>query len=145
MTMGETGDAVGDVDLHRTEHVVAVAGTERTVLAPDASAAAGVGDGVYDVGGLAVTVKDGVPTLAGGASLAGSTLTMDAAFRNAIECGLSVGAASRAASLNPARVIGLADEVGSIEPGKRANLLVLDEALSIVAVIEAGAVVEGAL
>ena len=68
-----------------------------------------------------------------------------AAFRSAIECGLSMGAASRAASLNPARVIGLADDVGSIEPGKRANLLVLDETLSIVAVIEDGAVVEGAL
>src|SRR5262249_6271996 len=57
------------------------AGPARTVLITDAIAAAGVGDGVYDVGGLAVTVTDGVPTLAGGASLAGSTLTMDAAFR----------------------------------------------------------------
>ena len=90
-------------------------------------------------------MADGVARLVHGDSLAGSTLTMDAAFRNAVECGLTVGAASRAASLNPARVIGLADEIGSIAAGKRANLLVLDESLSIVAVVEDGAIVEGAL
>ena len=114
-------------------------------LITDAISATGAGDGRYVLGSMEVDVVDGVARLAQGHSLAGSTLTMDAAFRNAIDAGLAIGAASRAASLNPARVIGLGDEVGSIERGKRANLLVLDEALSVVAVIEDGAVVEGAL
>jgi N-acetylglucosamine-6-phosphate deacetylase len=114
-------------------------------LITDAISATGAGDGRYVLGSMEVEVADGVARLVHGHSLAGSTLTMDAAFRNAIGCGLTVGAASRAASLNPARVIGLADEVGSIAAGKRANLLVLDETLSIVAVVEDGTIVEGAL
>jgi N-acetylglucosamine-6-phosphate deacetylase len=114
-------------------------------LITDAIAATGAGDGRYLLGSMEVEVADGVARLVHGQSLAGSTLTMDAAFRNAIEAGLSVGAASRAASLNPARVIGLDDAIGSIEVGKRANLVVLDESMSVVAVIEDGAVVEGEL
>ena len=125
--------------------VTAAKADDGVALITDAIAATGAGDGRYVLGSMEVDVADGVARLAHGHSLAGSTLTMDAAFRNAAECGLSIGAASRAASLNPARVIGLADEVGSIEPGKRANLLVLDDALSLVAVIEDGVVVEGAL
>jgi N-acetylglucosamine-6-phosphate deacetylase len=118
---------------------------DSVALITDAISATGAGDGRYVLGSMEVEVASGVARLADGHSLAGSTLTMDAAFRNAIECGLSMGASSRAASLNPARVVGLADDVGSIESGKRANLVVLDEALSIVAVIQDGAVVEGAL
>ena len=114
-------------------------------LITDAIAATGAGDGRYLLGSMEVEVADGVARLVHGQSLAGSTLTMDAALRNAIEAGLSVGAASRAASLNPARVIGLDHEIGSIEVGKRANLVVLDESLSVVAVIEDGDVVEGDL
>ena len=81
------------VHLHPTVVRLAArhAGAGRTVLITDAISAAGAGDGVYDVGGLEVTVTDGVPTLAGGGSLAGSTLTMDAAFRNLVHsCGLGV-------------------------------------------------------
>ncbi len=70
---------------------------------------------------------------------------MDAAYRNALRCGLSLGAASRAASLNPARVLGLDAEIGSIEQGKRANLVVLDGDLDVAAVIVDGAVVAGSL
>ena len=90
-------------------------------------AAAGVGDGVYDIGGLEVRVVDGVPTLAGGGSLAGSTLTMDAAFRNAVTgCGLDVVEAVRATSARPAELLGLAGETGRIAEGLAADLVVLD-------------------
>src|SRR5262245_30766069 len=76
------------------------AGASRTVLITDAIAAAAAGDGTYDIGGLEVDVTDGVPTLVGGGgSLAGSTLTMDAAFRNLVKsCGLGVLDAVAAAS-----------------------------------------------
>ena len=106
------------------------AGTGRTVLITDAIAAAGVGDGVYDVGGLEVRVVDGVPTLAGGGSLAGSTLTMDAAFRNAVtSCGLSIVEASQAASTRPAALLGLSDQTGELRAGLAADLVVLDAEL----------------
>ena len=120
------------------------AGLERTVLVTDAIAAAGVGDGVYDVGGLAVTVKDGVPTLAGGASLAGSTLTMDAAFRNLVRgCGLSVQEAVVATSTQPAELLGLSKVTGSIGAGLAADLVIMDDSLRPTAVMRQGEWVEG--
>ncbi|MFD9739418.1 N-acetylglucosamine-6-phosphate deacetylase [Umezawaea sp. NPDC059074] len=120
------------VHLHPTAVRLAArhAGTGRTVLITDAIAAAGVGDGVYDVGGLEVRVVDGVPTLAGGGSLAGSTLTMDAAFRNAVtSCGLSIVEASQAASTRPAALLGLSDQTGELRAGLAADLVVLDAEL----------------
>jgi N-acetylglucosamine-6-phosphate deacetylase len=119
------------------------AGVERTVLITDAIAAAGVGDGVYDVGGLAVTVTDGVPTLAGGASLAGSTLTMDAAFRNLVRgCGLSVREAVAATSTQPAELLGLSKVTGRLAAGLTADLVVLDESLRPTGVMHQGSWVE---
>ena len=115
------------------------------VLITDAMAAAGVGDGRYRLGRLDVDVRDGMATLADGGSLAGSTLTMDAAYRNAVAAGLDEVVASRAASANPARLLGIDDEVGTIEVGKRADLVVLDDAREVVAVIAAGEVVTGSL
>jgi N-acetylglucosamine-6-phosphate deacetylase len=106
------------------------AGLARTVLITDAIAAAGVGDGVYDVGGLEVSVVDGVPTLAGGASLAGSTLTMDAAFRNLVRgCGLSIPAAVAATATRPAALLGLAGITGRLARGFAADLVIMDETL----------------
>ena len=68
-----------------------------------------------------------------------------APIRNAVAAGLDEVAASRAASANPARLLGIDDEVGTIEAGKRADLVVLDEAVDVVAVIAAGEVVSGSL
>ncbi|HEV8557152.1 MAG TPA: N-acetylglucosamine-6-phosphate deacetylase [Actinophytocola sp.] len=119
------------------------AGPTRTVLVTDAIAAAGVGDGVYDVGGLAVTVTDGVPTLAGGASLAGSTLTMDAAFRNLVRgCGLSVREAVAATATQPAELLGLSKTTGSLTAGLTADLVILDDNLKPTAVMHQGAWVD---
>ncbi|GAA3881135.1 N-acetylglucosamine-6-phosphate deacetylase [Saccharothrix violaceirubra] len=118
------------VHLHPTAVRLAArhAGSGRTVLVTDAIAAAGVGDGVYDVGGLEVRVVDGVPTLAGGGSLAGSTLTMDSAFRNAVtSCGLSVEDAVHATATRPAELLGLADATGRLAAGLAADIVVLDE------------------
>jgi N-acetylglucosamine-6-phosphate deacetylase len=106
------------------------AGPARTVLITDAIAAAGVGDGVYDVGGLEVTVVDGVPRIAGGGSLAGSTLTMDAAFRNLVQnCGLTIREAVTASATRPASVLGLTEETGALSVGLAADLVVLDQDL----------------
>lgn len=118
------------VHLHPTVVRLAArhAGVGRTVLITDAISAAGAGDGVYDVGGLEVTVTDGVPTLAGGGSLAGSTLTMDVAFRNFVQnCGLGVLEAVAATSTRPAELLGLGDLTGRIAAGYAADLVLLDE------------------
>jgi N-acetylglucosamine-6-phosphate deacetylase len=115
------------------------AGAARTVLITDAIAAAASGDGTYDIGGLEVDVTDGVPTLAGGGSLAGSTLTMDAAFRNLVSgCGLGVLDAVVAASTRPAELLGLGDVTGRLAPGYAADVVLLDDALRPVSVMRRG-------
>ncbi len=108
-------------------------------LVSDAISAAGVGDGDYALGGQPVRVRDGRARLSSTGSLAGSTLTMDDAVRRAVqESGLSMEAASAAASGTPARVLGMADEVGALSPGLAADLVILDDELQIVEVVFAG-------
>ncbi len=109
------------------------------VLVTDAIEAAGGGDGRFVLGGQEVTVGGGVARLTATDSLAGSTLTMAEAVRRAVtQSGLTVAEASRAASTNPARVLGLDHELGSIAPGRRADLVVLDDDLSVTAVMAGG-------
>ncbi|MFF4411595.1 N-acetylglucosamine-6-phosphate deacetylase [Streptosporangium sp. NPDC001559] len=116
-----------------------VAGPGRTVLITDAMAAAGMGDGVYGLGPMRVEVVDGVARLAGGGSIAGSTLTMDVAFRRAVQqVGLSLPEAVEITSLTPAKVLGLADDLGSISVGKRADLVVLTDDLEVSGVMRHG-------
>ncbi|MCI2419620.1 N-acetylglucosamine-6-phosphate deacetylase [Saccharopolyspora sp. K220] len=114
------------------------AGTGRTVLVTDAISATEAGDGTYELGKLPVTVTDGEPRLADG-SLAGSTLTMDVAFRNLVKtCGLTVPEAVAASATKPAQLLGLGEEIGEIRPGLAADLVVLDEALNLHAVLKNG-------
>lgn len=116
-----------------------IAGPGRTALITDAMAAAGMGDGVYELGAMKVDVVDGVARLAKGGSIAGSTLTMDVAFRRAVrEVGLSLPEASEIASLTPARVLGLAGQLGSVSVGKQADLVVLTEDLEVSGVMRRG-------
>ncbi|GAA1759411.1 N-acetylglucosamine-6-phosphate deacetylase [Nonomuraea bangladeshensis] len=116
-----------------------VAGPGRTVLVTDAMSAAGLGDGDYRLGSMRVRVDDGVARLAEGGSIAGSTLTMDVAFRRAVrELGLSLPDAVQVTSLTPARVLGLAGSIGSIAVGKAADLVVLSPDLEVDAVMKDG-------
>lgn len=116
-------------------------GSERTVLITDAMRAAGMGPGQYDLAGQTVTVADGACRLADG-TLAGSILTMDQALRNFIAAtGHSLAEAWPTASRTPACSIGLGHEVGSLAPGHRADLVVLDSQLDVVATVVGGEVV----
>ncbi|PZD94073.1 N-acetylglucosamine-6-phosphate deacetylase [Paenibacillus sambharensis] len=102
----------------------------KVILITDAISAAGLGDGSYELGGLPLSVKDGVARLQKDGSLAGSTLTMLSAFRFVIEhCGLSPLEASRLASANPALLLGMEEHLGTIASGKSADLVLLNRQL----------------
>jgi len=117
---------------------VAASAADRIVLITDAITAAGSPDGRYRLSGLDVTVRNGQAQLSDGSSLAGSTLTMDLAVRRAVSAGLSLPTAVAAASTHPAGALGLGDQVGAISPGRRADLVWLDDNLNRRAVMTAG-------
>jgi N-acetylglucosamine-6-phosphate deacetylase len=99
-------------------------GPERAVLITDAMSAAGMPDGRYQLGPIEVDVKNGKATA--GESLAGSVLTMDRAVRNVTQfAGWSLRDAVRAATLNPARAVGMAASRGILAPGADADFVVL--------------------
>jgi N-acetylglucosamine-6-phosphate deacetylase len=109
-----------------------------TVLVTDAMAAAAAADGDYRLGRLTVEVRDGVARLAGSGAIAGSTLTMAAAVKYAVQvAGLPLEDVVRAATAAPAHLIGL-DGVGALRPGFRADLVVLDDDLDVQRVLHAG-------
>jgi N-acetylglucosamine-6-phosphate deacetylase len=109
----------------------------RPVFVTDAMAAAGADEGEYKLGGLDVSVSDGQARLADG-TIAGSVLTLSEAVRYAVHtAGVPVEVAVRAATQNPADMIGLADR-GRLAPGHRADLIVLDAALQVTATLQAG-------
>ncbi|MEV6206503.1 N-acetylglucosamine-6-phosphate deacetylase [Kitasatospora sp. NPDC051914] len=122
------------------------AGSGRVALITDAMGAAGMGDGLYPLGPLAVRVEGGVARLVEGGSIAGSTLTLDVAFERSVTVnGLSLGQAVESLSTVPARLLGLADTVGSLETGKNADLVVLDSlTYDLVAVMRRGEWITGA-
>jgi N-acetylglucosamine-6-phosphate deacetylase len=97
----------------------------RVSLISDAVAPAGLGDGEYKVWGETITVRDGRTSNERG-SIAGSVISMRDAVRTVSTLGLAEADIARVASLNPARLIGIDSDCGSIEAGKRADLTALD-------------------
>lgn len=134
------GDGV-HVDAALYRHVATAAGGDRVCLVTDAMAAAGMADGDYRIGPLAVRVTDGVARLAGTETIAGSTATMDRLFRFAAansgpDPDEALLAAVRQSSVNPARALGLPSPI--LEPGTAADLVVLDDTLEVSAVLSRG-------
>ncbi|WP_281690651.1 N-acetylglucosamine-6-phosphate deacetylase [Pseudonocardia thermophila] len=139
-------------------HVLAAAGPDRIAAVTDAMAAAGMPDGDYRLGALRVTVTDRVARVAGpdGASgpIAGSTATTADLFARLVaEARLpraeALAQAVALTATTPARVLGLADEVGALASGLRADVVVLDEGadgwLRVREVLRAGRIVEEVL
>lgn len=112
-------------------------GPGRVALVTDMMSAAGMPPGTYPLGGRAVTADGTTARLADG-TLAGSVLTMDAAVRNIVRWTDATPAeALQMASATPARLLGLADR-GQIAVGARADLVLLDAALTVRATLVAG-------
>ena len=103
-------------------------GDDRVCLISDSMRAAGMPNGVYSLGGQTVYMTDGKATLEDG-TIAGSATCLAECFRRAVGFGVPLASALKAATINPAKTIGLFGELGSITPGKRADVLVLDETL----------------
>jgi N-acetylglucosamine-6-phosphate deacetylase len=101
-------------------------GVERVSMISDSTAAAGQGDGVYKIWGEQITVKDGRTSNNRG-SIAGSVITVLDAVRTMLSLGFSECEMARMASSNPARLLGIDQECGSLAEGKRADLVALDE------------------
>ena len=129
------------VDPALYRHVSRSAGPDRVSLITDAISAAGMSDGTYHLGPLAVDVVDRVARVAGTQTIAGSTATMDHQFRFAVQhSGLdrdeALIAAVRQASINPARALGL--PAAGLDPGGAADLAVLDADLAVTGVLRQG-------
>lgn len=105
-------------------------GKHKMVLITDSMRAGCMKDGVYDLGGQAVFVKDGAARLESG-NLAGSVLTLNKAVYNFFKnTDLTIDEAIHMASLNPATSIGIANCKGSLEIGKDADISIFDEEMN---------------
>ena len=113
---------------------------DRISLISDAIAAVGLGDGEYHIWGEKIVVNDGRTQNAHG-SIAGSVITMLEAVRMMLSLGVSEFEVARMAALNPARLLQIDRDYGSIEEGKRADLVALDETLNVRLTIIGGKIV----
>ena len=107
---------------------------DRALIVSDSMRANGMPEGeAFDLGGQMVTVHQGKALLPDG-TIAGSVTNLHQEIKNLVSFGVPFEQAVKAATLLPARAIGLDGEIGSIAPGKRADLVLLDENLDIAAV-----------
>jgi N-acetylglucosamine-6-phosphate deacetylase len=125
------------LDLGTVSAVFDLVGPDAIALVTDAMAAAGMADGTYDLGPMRVRVTGGVARLADGDAIAGGTGHLLDVVRATVAAGVPLAAAVRAASRTPARVLGR-DDVGALEPGRRADVVVVDAALTPLGVLRAG-------
>ena len=114
-------------------------GEDGTVIVSDSMKAAGSVDGVYDLGGQPVYVRDGKALLEDG-TIAASTSNLYEELKNVISFGVPVKQAIKSVTINPARAIRMDGEIGSIEPGKRADMVAFDKDWNIKLVVSKGVV-----
>jgi len=115
-------------------------GAQGLTLISDAVAAAGLGDGAYQIWGETIRVRQGRTSNAAD-SIAGSVISMLDAVRMMRSLGISDVDVARMGSSNPARLLGIDNQCGSIEEGKRADLIAIDEQGEVVLTIIGGAIV----
>lgn len=106
----------------------------RIVLISDSMRATGLGEGSYDLGGQQVMVQGNQATLSDG-TIAGSVTNLFDCMCKAIEFGIPAEEAVAAATINPARSIGIDGEVGSLTPGKLADIILVDKNWKLVKVL----------
>ncbi len=114
-------------------------GADRIVLISDSMRATGMPDGQYTLGGLDVNVADGRATLVSNGALAGSaTNLMECVKTVVLKMGISLETAVACATMNPAKCLGIYASYGSLTPGKKGNVVLLDKELNLKAVVKDG-------
>ena len=114
---------------------------DKVSLITDAMRAKGIPDGISELGGQVVYVKNGEARLADG-TLAGSVLRMNRAVQNVVtKVGVPFTKAVDFATINPARMLGIDNETGSIAVGKRADFTVINENYDVLYTISGGKVI----
>jgi len=141
---GVTAELIADtVHVHpgAMKVLVRCLGPDRVVLITDAMAAAGLGDGQYELVGHKVLVENGVARQSNG-TIAGSTAVLSTCVRNMVNAvGVSLQDAVKMATMNPAKVARVADRQGQLTPGYAGNLTVLDAGLDVKMTVVGGRVV----
>lgn len=107
---------------------------ERIVLISDSMRGAGMANGTYDLGGQIVTVEGPLATLSDG-TIAGSATNLFDCMRTAITMGIPVTDAIAAATIHPAKSIGIYENVGSLTEGKQADIVITDKDFHLIRVI----------
>ncbi|MCB5293422.1 N-acetylglucosamine-6-phosphate deacetylase [Arthrobacter sp. SO3] len=131
------GDGV-HLDPETVRMVFGLVGADNIALVTDSMAATGLPDGDYELGPSAVVVCGGVTELKSNGALAGGTATLLEVVRRTIGAGVAPADAVKAATLVPARILGLEAEIGSLLPGMRADVVAVDPDFGLVAVLRAG-------
>ena len=140
---GVSCDFIADgihLDPHMLRLLVKLKTADRLTLISDAIAAAGQGDRDFQIWGETISVKNGRTSNSQG-SIAGSVITMLDAMRLMSSLGVSEVDLARMASTNPARLLGLDRDYGTIEEGKRADLVGLDRNGQVALTMVDGAIV----
>lgn len=126
--------------------VFAMFGKDRVILISDSLRATGMGDGEYPFGGQMIEVHGNRATILGHPeTLAGSVSDLMRCVVSAASFGIPLKDAVTAASVNPAKALGVYDRLGSLDIGKDANLAILNPDLSLKAVVFHGIIVSGSL
>lgn len=116
-------------------------GADHVILITDAVRGAGLPDGEYSIDERTVAIKDGIVRLPDG-TLAGSTLTMERGLRNFLAAtGEPLANVWQTSSLNAARAIGVSARKGSLEPGKDADLVLVDNEINVEMTVAEGRIV----
>ena len=108
------------------------------IMISDSMRGCGLGDGIYTLGDLDIEVKNHRATLKGTNNPAGSVSSLYDNIKATHNRGLPLESIIAMATINPARCVGVEDEIGSIEAGKKADILILDKELSIDTIIKNG-------
>ena len=122
--------------------IYASKGEDGMIIISDSGPQTGMPDGQYVFSGKLKTNKNGVCTIDDGKTISGSLMTMGDSAKNLISIGIPLNVISKMGSRNPAKAIGVYDEVGSIESGKRADLIIVDENFNLDKVLVRGEEVE---
>ncbi|MFF2030354.1 N-acetylglucosamine-6-phosphate deacetylase [Arthrobacter sp. NPDC058192] len=131
------GDGV-HLDPETVRMVFELVGAANIALVSDSMAATGLADGDYELGPSEVTVHDGVATLRSNGALAGGTATLLEVVRTTIAAGVSPAEAVLAATLVPARVLGLDGQIGALQTKMRADVVAVGPHFELLRVLRGG-------